>query len=172
METVAAVTSPPIGAARRSPQGGERLGTLRRRSLDTLDALARLARRCRKGVLAMLPRRRDHAHAEDFLRRAQVVHAAPDGPPTVAGGLEKTEPRSPFLVLEGRHIAVESTAGHIEAQQREPVFQSVQGDEAAVPGRRLAVPEIALGAEQTEWIEARNDNLSLGAHGAIDLPQE
>src|SRR6266542_5369614 len=139
----------------------------RRRSFDlrALDALACLPRRRREAVLAPLPRRRDDAHAQHLLGCAQVVDAAGDRPPAVAGRLEKAAARQPFFLGERRHVAIESAARDLEAKQRQPILESIEGDEAAVPRGRLAMPEVAPRAEERERIESCDQRLPFGPHG-------
>ena len=76
------------------------LAAARRRSRRL--ARAPSARACRRrerllAPLAALPRRREHAHAEHRLGRAQEVDAARDRPPAVAGRLEEAEAVQPLL---------------------------------------------------------------------------
>ncbi len=131
------------------------------RSRSDVVSLRAPARSALLAPLAALPRRRDHAHAEHALGRAQEVDAAGDRPPAIAGGLEEAEALQPFLARERRRVGIEAAAGHVEAEQRQPVLEAVQADEAAVPRRRLLAAEVALGAVQRKRIEARRSRSGL-----------
>src|SRR5690242_12774967 len=123
----------------RCPRRGRdsRLGAALRRSCPSLptslcrQALARAGRGRERfrAPLASLPCRREQAHAEHLLRRAQVIDAAGDRPPAVAGSLEKREAPQPFLLRERRHVAIEAAADDVEAEQRKPVLQSIERNE-------------------------------------------
>ncbi len=146
---------------------------VRRRLVHRRQALAGARRRRKRflAALAALPGRLEEAHAEHLLRRAQEIDAAGDRPPAVAGLLEEREPAQPLLLRERWHVAVEAAADDIEAEQRQPVLQAIERDEVAVPGRRRAAAEIPTHAEQRERIEARDDDLALGADHAPRLAQ-
>src|SRR5512140_767866 len=113
-------------------------------SCNGLDALASLSRRCGKGARRAIPGRRDDAHADHLLGGPQEVHATRDGPPAVACLLEKSATTQPFFLCERRRIAIETATGHLESEQREPILEAIQRDEAAIPWRSLLASEVAF----------------------------
>src|SRR5438105_3279523 len=146
---------------------------MRRQSLAHVGAFPNLTRLGCEGLLAHAPRpgRRDHAHAKDALGRAQEIHPAGDRPPAVTGLLEKVEALQPFLLGEGRDVAIQAPTGDLEAEQREPILEPVERDEIAGPGHRLRAAEIPFGPQQAERIEAGDDRATLPVHpvqGAVD----
>src|SRR6185369_422092 len=66
----------------------------------------------------------------------------------------------------------EAAAGHFEAEQRKPILEPIERDEAAVPRRRLAPAEVALHSEEAERIEPRDHDLPLRADGAVHLAEQ
>ena len=82
------------------------------------------------------------------------------------------EALNPFFLRKGRGIAIETAAGDLEAEQRQPVLEPVERDEVAGPRHRLLAAEVALDAEQAEGIEAGDDELAFGANDAMNLAQQ
>src|SRR2546425_1052021 len=143
-------------------------------SFDKLERLLRVPGDRRKRLLAHAPRPRgrDYAHPQYALGRAEEVHTARDGPPAVSRLLEEFAALEPFVLRERRHIRVEPSSRHLEAQQCEPILEPIKRNEVAVPGHALLAAEIALRAEQAEWIEPRDEDLTLWPDHAIDFAQQ
>src|SRR5438552_11344117 len=110
---------------------------MRRRSLAHVRALAHLPRCGCQRLLAhpARPCRRDHAHPQNALGGAKEVHATGDRPPAISALFEEVEALQPLFLPKGWHVAVETPAGDLEAEQREPVLEPVERDEVAGPGR-------------------------------------
>src|SRR5690348_13271311 len=104
------------------------------------QALARTCSGCERllAPLAALPCRCQQAHAEHLLRGAQVVNAAGDRPPAIAGFLEERKSAQPLVLRERRDVAIEAAADDVEAEERQPVLEPVKRNEVAVPRRRGA----------------------------------
>src|SRR5215471_1902919 len=139
------------------------------RLADPLDAFPRLPGCSREAVLAPLPGRCDHAHSEHALRCAEVVDTAGDRPPSVARALEEPEPRQPLFLCEGWRVAIEPAPRHLESEQGEPVLDTIERNEVAVPRGRLAPPKVPPRTEERERIESRDHDLPVGPHRAMDL---
>src|SRR6266540_1657058 len=147
---------------------------MRRRSLAHVRALAYLPRRGCQRLLAHSARlcRRDHAHPQNALGGAKEIHTTRDRPPAISALFKEVEALQPLFLRKGWHVAVETAAGDLEAEQREPVLEPIERDEVAGPGHRLLTTEVTLDAEQAEGVEAGDDELALGADNPVDLAQE
>src|SRR5512132_1301124 len=108
---------------------------MRRRSLGHVRVFAYLPRSGCQRLLAhpARPSWRDHAHSQYALSSAKEIHATRDRPPAIAGLFKEMEPLEPLFLRKGWHVAVETAAGDLEAEQRKPILKPVERDEVAGP---------------------------------------
>src|SRR5215470_11772733 len=119
---------------------------------------------------AVLPLRRDQAHAAHPLHRAHHVHTAADGPPAIAGPFHEREALQPHRLAEWRGVAAEPSPVQLKTEQLQPVAQPHEADELAAPW--MAVPfgtEAAIESPEAERIEPRDHDLPLRHQHALGL---
>jgi len=72
------------------------------------------------------PLRRNQPHALDTLHRFEHIDATSHSPPTVADGVEETQPPLPFFAGNRRNVTSQTTTCGFEAEQLQPVLHPHQ----------------------------------------------